>query len=169
MWYDFLGRFVGKAASTAREGKDVHFQFNNVYLLSLFNDEFLDKPMTPQERFRAAQQIQSKWSNIGRILGPEPFEPFEIYAFGERRSDNDGALQMLDAWANKFDTRATRRHFINAIKNPEIGCSTEVAAIFSGKLFVVFLRLLIPSFRPTLTLCLSESPLVHIVYRMAAL
>ena len=104
---------------------------------SSFKDEFFDTPMTPQERSRAAQCIQPKWHNIGRILGPEPFEPFEIYAFGEKRSDIDGALQMLDSWVNKFGARATRRHFINAVKDPDVGYSNKVTEIFHGKFLVV--------------------------------
>ena len=130
----------------ACEGEGVHIQFIHVYLLSLgatplFGDEFLDTPMAPQERFRAAQRIQPKWRSIGRILGPEPFKDFEIYAFGEKRSDNDGALQMLDAWANKSGKTATRRHFLNAVKDPDVGYSNLVAAIFPGK-FLVLLRVL---------------------------
>ena len=102
-----------------------------------FDDEFLDKPMTLRERFRAAQRTQPKWRSIGRILGPEPFEHFEIHAFGEQRNDVDRAVEMLDAWADKFGMRATRRHFINAVTDPDIGYSNEVPAIFSGKFLVV--------------------------------
>ena len=92
--------------------------------------------MTLTERFRAAQRIQPKWRSIGRILGPEPFEPFEIHAFGEKRNDKDAALEMLDAWTDKFGGRATRRHFVDAVKDPDVGYSNTVAAIFSGKLLV---------------------------------
>ena len=102
-----------------------------------FDDEFLNTPMTSQERLRAAQRIQPKWSIIGRILGPEPFEHFEMHAFEEKRTDHDRALDMLDAWADKFGTRATRRHFINAVKDPDVGYSNEVATIFSGRFLVV--------------------------------
>ena len=102
----------------------------------VFDNEFLDTPMTSQERLRAALRIQPNWSIIGRILGPKPFEHFEMHAFEEKRNNRDRALDMLDAWANKFGTRATRRHFINAVKDPDVGYSDEVANIFSGKLFV---------------------------------
>ena len=125
-----------------REGEGVYFLLIHVYLLSLdvtslFGDEFLDTPMISLERCRAAQRIQPKWRSIGRILGPKPFEHFEIHAFGEQRNDIDRALEMLDAWANKFGSKATRRHFINALKDPDVGYSYEVAAIFSGKFLVV--------------------------------
>ena len=93
--------------------------------------------MTSMERFRAAQRIQPKWRSIGRILGPEPFESFEIHAFGEKRNDKDAALEMLDAWANKFGGRATRRHFVDAVKDPDVGYSNIVAVIFSGKFLFV--------------------------------
>ncbi|XP_065835690.1 uncharacterized protein [Oscarella lobularis] len=115
-------RFVGTAASLSRE-EDVAFVFDN---------EFLDTPMTSQERLRAALRIQPNWSIIGRILGPKPFEHFEMHAFEEKRNNRDRALDMLDAWANKFGARATRRHFINAVKDPDVGYSDEVANIFSG-------------------------------------
>ena len=141
----------------------IHFYLLSLDVISLFGDKFLDTPMTLHERFRAAQRIQPKWSSIGRILEPEPFEHFEIHAFGEKRSDNDRALEMLDAWANKFGARATRRHFINAMKDPDVGYSNEVAPIFAGKYLVACAtNSLITSFRLTLTLCVSKPPIVHV-------
>ena len=96
--------------------------------------------MASKERFRAAQRIRAKWRNVGRILEPEPFEHNEIYAFGEKGNDSDrAAVEMLEAWANKFGKKATRRHFINATNDPDVGYSNEVPEIFSGK-FLVLLR-----------------------------
>ena len=87
--------------------------------------------MTALERFQAAKRIQPVWNRVGRVLGPEPFEDFEMHAFGEKRNDHDRALDMLDAWANKFGRGATRRQFIAAAR--DVGYSNAVASIFSGK------------------------------------
>ena len=45
----------------------------------------------------------------------------------------EAALEMLDAWADNFGARATRRRLIDAMKY--LGYSAEVAEIFQGKLF----------------------------------
>ena len=124
----------------------MNVRFIRVYafldVLSLLDDEFLDKPMTSKERVKAAERIQPKWRIFGRILRPEPFADFEIYAFEEKRTERDRALDMLDAWAKRFGKRATRRHFIYALEDTTIGYSDEVAAIFSGS-FLVLLRVLL--------------------------
>ncbi|XP_065831509.1 uncharacterized protein [Oscarella lobularis] len=91
---------------------------------------FDEDPMTALERFQAAKRIQPVWNRVGRVLGPEPFEDFEMHAFGEKRNDHDRALDMLDAWANKFGRGATRRQFIAAAR--DVGYSNAVASIFSG-------------------------------------
>ena len=103
----------------------------------LFDEIYLDNPPTALELFRAAERIQPVWRRIGKILGPEPFQFYQLHAFEEKRNDQDRALDMLDAWANKFGKRATRRHFITAMKN--VGCSTEtIASIFSVSFFFLF-------------------------------
>ena len=104
---------------------------------SSFSDEFLDTPMTSLERFRAAQRIRAKWRNVGRILEPKPFTHNEIHAFGEQRNDSERAVEMLEAWASKFGNKATRRHFINAMNDPDVGYSNEVPEIFPSKFLVV--------------------------------
>ena len=95
--------------------------------------------MTSLERFRAAQRIRAKWRNVGRILEPKPFTHNEIHAFGEKGNDSERAVEMLEAWASKFGNKATRRHFINAMNDPDIDYSDEVPEIFPGK-FPVVLR-----------------------------
>ena len=96
--------------------------------------------MTSLERFRAAQRIRAKWRNVGRILEPKPsFTHDEIHAFGKQHSDSEPAVEMLEAWASKFGNRATRRHFISAMNDPDVGYSNEVPEIFPGK-FLVALR-----------------------------
>ena len=87
--------------------------------------------MTEPEILRAAERIQPVWKLVGRSLGPEPFQRFQLHAFGEKQNDHERALDMLDAWANKFGIRATRRHFIASMKG--VGYLKEVASIFSGK------------------------------------
>ena len=87
--------------------------------------------MTSIERFRAAQRIQA------RILKPEPFEHNKIQSLGEQCNDSERAVEMLETWANKFGVRATRRHFIDAVKDPDVGYSNVVPDIFSGKFLVV--------------------------------
>ncbi|XP_065839615.1 death-associated protein kinase 1-like [Oscarella lobularis] len=105
---------------------------NDEEISCLFDEIYLDNPPTALEQFRAAERIQPVWRRIGKILGPEPFQFYQLHAFEEKRNDQDRALDMLDAWANKFGKRATRRHFITAMKN--VGCSTEtIASIFSGQ------------------------------------
>ena len=93
--------------------------------------------MTPQERFRAAKRIQAEWRSIARILKPEPFRLHDIHAFGEKGNDSERAVEMLEAWASKFGNKATRRHFINAVNDPDVGYSNVVADIFSGKFLFV--------------------------------
>ena len=93
--------------------------------------------MTSIERFRAAKRIQADWRSIARLLKPEPFRRHEIHAFGEQHNDSERALEMLEAWTDKFGNRATRRHFINAVNDPDVGYSNIVPDIFSGKFLVV--------------------------------
>ena len=87
--------------------------------------------MTGREIFRAAERIQPVWNLVGRVLEPEPFQHFQLHAFGEKKNDHERALDMLDAWANTFGRRATRRHFIASMR--DVGYLKEVASIFSGK------------------------------------
>ncbi|XP_065830423.1 uncharacterized protein [Oscarella lobularis] len=97
---------------------------------SLFDEDYLDEPLTGREIFRAAERIQPVWNLVGRVLGPEPFQRFQLHAFGEKKNDHERALDMLDAWANQFGRRATRRHFIASMR--DVGYLKEVASIFSG-------------------------------------
>ena len=93
---------------------------------------YLDAPVTSCERFEAAERIQPIWKQIGRVLGPQPFEHYHIHAFGEKANDRERALEMLEAWAKKFGRRATRGQLIDAMMRFDY--STEVAEIFSGKI-----------------------------------
>ena len=111
--------------------------FLNLDDTSSFGDEFLDTPMTAREKVRAAQRIQAKWRIVAKILEPEPFKHYEIHAFGEKGNDSERAIEMLEAWESKFGNRAIRRHFINAVNDPDVGYSNEVPEIFSGKFLVV--------------------------------
>ncbi|XP_065835304.1 death-associated protein kinase 1-like isoform X2 [Oscarella lobularis] len=96
----------------------------------LFDDEYLDTPVTSRERFEASRRIQSIWKQIGRVLEPEPYKHYDLHTFGDKRSDMEAALEMLDAWADNFGARATRRRLIDAMKY--LGYSAEVAEIFQG-------------------------------------
>ena len=81
--------------------------------------------MTSLERFRAAQRIQAKWRSIATLLEMKAFRHNEIH------DDSERALEMLEAWANKFGDKATRRRFITALKDAGVGYSNEIAEIFS--------------------------------------
>ena len=95
--------------------------------------------MTGPEILRAAERIQPVWKLVGRSLGPESFQRFQLHSFGETQNDHERALDMLDALANKFGRRATPSHFISSMKDVGYLKKKEVASIFSGKyLFFCF-------------------------------
>ena len=98
------------------------------------DSDYLDSPVTSRERFEVAERIQPIWKQIGRVLGPEPFKHYEIHAFGEKENDRERALEMLEAWAMKFGSRATRGQLIDAMMR--FGYSTEVAEVLSGKIYL---------------------------------
>ena len=92
---------------------------------------YLDEKVTREERIEAAKRIAMEWRRIGQILEPEPrFESYELDGFGEKSNNRDRAQAMLDKWADKYHTRATRRHLIAAMKRE--GLTSQVHEIFEG-------------------------------------
>ena len=92
---------------------------------------YLDTKVTRDERIEVAKRIQLHWRRIGDILGPEPrFQSYDLDGFEQERDNRDRAQSMLDAWANKHHTKATRRHLIKAMKNE--GYGAQIAAVFEG-------------------------------------
>ena len=87
-----------------------------------------------EERIETAKRIQAVWRHIGRILGPEPkFEDHDLHECEQERCDRDRAYKMLEEWATKHGSRATRRHLIDAMIREN--CRAQVAKIFPGENF----------------------------------
>ncbi|XP_065839789.1 uncharacterized protein [Oscarella lobularis] len=90
-------------------------------------DDYLDEPVTRNEIIEVAQRIQSYWRQVGRILGPKPFEEHELDSFAEKKSTRDQAQAMLDAWANKHHQNSTRRCLFEAMTE---GGATDAVDVY---------------------------------------
>ena len=91
-------------------------------------------PVTLEDRIDAAKRIPAEWRRIGRILEPEPkFREYDLDVFEQEHDLRDRAQKMLDKWAEKHGSRATRKRLIDAMIREDL--KGRVAEIFPGKKF----------------------------------
>ncbi|XP_065835186.1 death-associated protein kinase 1-like isoform X2 [Oscarella lobularis] len=92
---------------------------------------YLDVPVTLEDRIDAAKRIPAEWRRIGRILEPEPkFREYDLDVFEQEHDLRDRAQKMLDKWAEKHGSRATRKRLIDAMIREDL--KGRAAEIFSG-------------------------------------